>query len=296
MLALPSLALTSRGLFETTIFVPSFLLPMNRKYIYPLIAIAIALAVFYYDSKLENDIQEQVYENAESVKTDTNTNFLPTSTTGQVVHHENYSLSYNEEHEQAEWVAYELKRSHLVNTNYKRPYFEIDRSVRTKAAHWKNYKKSGYTRGHLCPAGDRKFTKAAHDETFLTSNISPQTQEFNAGIWNRLENKVRYWAQRNDGVFVVTGGILQDGLNSIGEEEVSIPQQFYKVILDYNNGNPKMMAFLLDHKDSNLPLYEFVVPTDSIEKLTGIDFFPQLDDSIEDRLEASATYKQWNFN
>ena len=166
---------------------------------------------------------------------------------------------------------------------------------KTGAAHWRNYKKSGYDRGHLCPAGDRRFTKEAHDETFLTSNISPQEHKFNAGVWNRLEQKVRYWARNNDGVFVVTGGVLQNGLKTIGDEDVSVPNQFYKVILDNNNGKIKVLGFLMDHKDSDLPLYKFVVSVDDLEALTGIDFFPQLDDSIENKLEASRSYKSWSF-
>ena len=106
---------------------------------------------------------------------------------------------------------------------------------------------------------------------------------------------MRYWANRNDGVFVVTGGVLEDGLKGIGEEQVAIPERFYKVILDYNNGKPKMLAFLMEHKDSKKPLYEFVVSTDALEELTGIDFFPQLDDAIENLLEAAANYKNWSF-
>jgi endonuclease G len=204
-------------------------------------------------------------------------------------------LSYSETHEQAEWVAYELKKSHLSNTNFKRPYFEIDEAVKTGAAHWRNYKNSGYDRGHLCPAGDRRFSKQAHDETFLTSNISPQDHQFNAGIWNTLEQKVRYWAGKYDGVFVVTGGILKGDMKTIGDENVSVPNQFYKVLIDANSGKTKMIAFLMPHEDSDQPLYKFVVSVDDIEELTGIDFFSELEDDIENKLEASSSYKGWSF-
>lgn len=253
------------------------------------------IGIYAYDHYLNNKEKTIVVDAGKEPKSDTNTYYLPTSTTGQIVHHQNYSLSYSEAHEQAEWVAYELKESHLSTTNHKRPYFEIDKAVKTGAADWRNYKNSGYDRGHLCPAGDRRFTKEAHDETFLTSNISPQEHQFNSGIWNRLEQKIRYWAKKNDGVFVVTGGILKNGLKTIGDEKVAVPNQFYKVILDNTNGRIKMLAFLMDHKDSNLPLYKFVVSVDKVEALTGIDFFPQLEDSIEDKLEASSNYKNWSF-
>ncbi len=253
------------------------------------------IGVYSYEFYLDYEDKAEIVTQGKVVKEATNDFFLPASTTNQVVHHENYSLSYNEAHEQAEWVAYELKASHLSASNRKRPYFEIDNAVKTGAAHWRNYKNSGYDRGHLCPAGDRRFTKAAYDETFLTSNISPQDHEFNAGVWNRLEKKVRYWAKKHDGIFVVTGGVLNDNLNSIGDEQVSVPNQFYKVILDNTNGKIKLLAFLMDHQNSDLPLYKFVVSVDSLEALTGIDFFPKLEDSIENKLEASSNYKSWSF-
>lgn len=269
---------------------------MTKKTIYSIIAIIIILSVFGYEHFLEEEESTEIIQKGGTVKTNTNEYFLPTSTTGQVVHHEGYSLSYSETHEQAEWVAYELKKSHLSNTNFKRPYFEIDKAVKTKAAHWRNYKKSGYDRGHLCPAGDRRYSKDAHDETFLTSNISPQEHEFNSGIWNTLEQKVRYWARKYDGVFVVTGGVLKGQMKTIGDEEVSVPNQFYKVLIDSNTGKTKIIAFLMPHKNSNKPLYEFVVSVDTIEQLTGIDFFAELDDKIEDKLESSSSYKEWSFN
>jgi len=269
---------------------------MSKKTVYSLIAILIVFGVYAYEYFLVEEEKVEVVNEGKAVKLDTNEYFLPTSTTGQIVHHESYSLSYNEEHEQAEWVAYELKKSHLSKTNFKRPYFEIDDAVKTGAAHWRNYKKSGYDRGHLCPAGDRRYSQFAHDETFLTSNISPQKHDFNAGIWNALEQKVRYWAGKYDGIFVITGGILKGNMKTIGDEYVSVPNQFYKVLIDSNSGDTKMIAFLMPHKDSRKPLYEFVVSVDEVEELTGIDFFPELDDAIENKLEASSSYKNWSFN
>ena len=268
---------------------------MNRNKLYAIIAILLLLGVYGYNFLLEKEEQQEVYNEGIKIKGDTNVFFLPSSTTGQVVHHEGYSLSYNEKYEQAEWVAYELKKEHLSNTNFKRPYFEIDKTIKTKAAHWKNYKQSGYDRGHLCPAGDRKYNQKAHDETFLTSNISPQLHEFNSGIWNTLEQKVRYWADKYDGVYVVTGGVLNGELPTIGEERVGVPNYFYKVLLDYNNGKPKAIAFLLEHENSNRALSSFAVPVDTIEHLTGIDFFPNLEDDIEEQLESSNDYKDWSF-
>lgn len=268
---------------------------MKKRTLYSLIAILIIVGIYGYENFLAEEATSEIIEEGATVKTNTNEYFLPSSTTGEIVHHENYSLSYNEAHEQAEWVAYELKKSHLSNTNFKRPYFEIDLAVKTGAADWRNYKNSGYDRGHLCPAGDRRFSKEAHDETFLTSNISPQEHQFNAGIWNTLEQKVRYWARKYDGVFVITGGILKGNMKTIGDEDVSVPNQFYKVLIDNNSGQTKMIAFLMPHEDSQQPLYKFVVSVDKIEELTGIDFFAELEDRLENKLEASSSYKGWSF-
>lgn len=221
--------------------------------------------------------------------------FLPTSTTNEIVVHDNYTLSYNEKYEQAEWVAYELKQDKTGYHDYQRPFFIEDDKVRTGSADWRNYKRSGYDKGHLCPAGDRKFSKKAYDETFLTSNISPQKHDFNNGIWNTLEGKVRYWASKYDGIYVVTGGVLRDGLKTIGKEDVAVPEYFYKVLLDDSRGEHKMIGFLVPAVDSNKPLYSFVVPVDEIEKMTGLDFFPRLVDKVENTLEKSSDYKDWSF-
>ncbi|MFP2997417.1 DNA/RNA non-specific endonuclease [Spongiivirga sp. MCCC 1A20706] len=268
---------------------------MNRKTVYTIFALAIAIVVYFFEAYQKDEEKKTIVNKGGAIKENTNTNYLPTSTTGQIVHHQGYSLSYSEQHEQAEWVAYELKKSHLLQNEFKRPYFEIDPAVSSGAAHWRNYKKSGYDRGHLCPAGDRRYTYEAFNETFLTSNISPQEHGFNSGIWNALEQKVRYWAKRYDGVFVVTGGVLNGNMNTIGDEKVSVPNSFYKVVYDAGKGNPRMIGFIIPHQDTNRSLREFVVPIDQIEQQTGIDFFPKLEDKIENRLEARSQDSQWKF-
>lgn len=257
-------------------------------------AILLIVGVYGYDYYLDWKETHVIIKEGEQVKSQTQVSLLPVSTTGQVIHHHGYSLSYSEPHEQAEWVAYELKKSHLSKTNFQRPYFEVDRAVKTGAASWKNYKNSGYDRGHLCPAADRRYGKEAFEETFLTSNISPQVPDFNSGIWSDLEQKVRYWASRYDGVFVVTGGVLKGDLPTIGNERVAVPKHFYKIA--YDPDHEKMIGFLIPNKNVNAPLHTYVVSVDSIEALTGIDFFPELEDTLEDRLEAMVDYKIWNLN
>jgi len=237
-------------------------------------------------------------QNSSSEFFDTYFDFFPTSTTGQIITHNYYAYSYSEVHEQAEWVAYELKREYITFTNLKRHYFTQDPKVTTQSADWRNYKNSGYDKGHLVPAGDMKFSKNAYEDTFYTSNISPQLPAFNNGVWNRLEHKVRYWANRFNDIYVITGGVLESEFRTIGQEEVAVPNYFYKVLLDIDakNKQVKMIAFLVPHEESNKPLYEFVVSVDELEQLTGIDFFPCLPNDIEFDLESKSDYKSWSFN
>jgi endonuclease G len=88
--------------------------------------------------------------------------FFPNSTTGEIIRHQFYTLSYNQKHKQAEWVSYNLHPSHLSDNSFERPYFEIDNKVKGGSADWRNYIGSGYNRGHLCPAGDGRFSYEAY--------------------------------------------------------------------------------------------------------------------------------------
>ncbi len=268
---------------------------MKRRVIYAFLTIIIAGFVYYQelkDTSKNTDLDKEGVIDTIEYSFD----FLPTSTTSQIIKHRYYALSYSENDEQAEWVAYELQPNQLQRIDRKRPYFIRDKKVKTKSADYRNYKKSGYDKGHLCPAGDRRFSKNAFEETFLTSNISPQNHQFNAGIWNRLEQKTRYWTKKYGKLYVVTGGILTDkNLKTIGREKVTVPKRFYKIILDYNQPEIKAIAFLIQAKDSNKPLYKFVTSIDKIEQITGIDFFYQLPDAIENKLEATSDYKNWSF-
>jgi endonuclease G len=240
------------------------------------------------DVSVEND---NVTKESSVVSSDFD--FLPTSTTNDVYNRNTYVFSYSEEHEQSEWVAYYLDNDDVKATNFDRPFFEQDPLVESASADWRNYKNSGYDKGHLCPAGDRKKSLDEYTETFFTSNISPQKHKFNSGVWNRLEDKVRYWATKNDGLYIVTGGVLSDNLKTIGKEDVSVPNYFYKVLLSKDGS--KMIGFLVPHEESNKPLYDFVVSVDEIEKMTGIDFYSNLEDSIENQLESKSDYKGWSF-
>lgn len=218
---------------------------------------------------------------------------LPTSTTGVIVPHAHFTLSYHEAYEQAEWVAYELRKEHLRYQEFERPYFVEDRDVATGSADWRNYKNSGYDRGHLCPAGDRRFDYQAYLETFLTSNIAPQDHDFNSGIWNALEKQVRRWAKKKNRVYVITGGILKQGLGTIGSEQVAVPNEFYKIVAHNDGTDWQVIAFLIPNKETEDSYRDYVTTIDAIESLSGIDFFESLPDSEEQKLESKIRTGAW---
>ncbi len=224
--------------------------------------------------------------------------FLP-SANGQVVHHTYYSLSYIERHEQAEWVAYELTRQNLKAPNVERAKrFNPDYDITTSSAFHRDYTNSGYTRGHLAPAGDMAQNTIAMKESFFMSNMSPQKRKFNNGIWKELEEQIRDWAFSRDRIYVITGPILRDpGLKGIGQNRVTAPKRFYKIVLDATDRVPEAVAFIIPNDVSNQHLKEYIVPIDSIESLTGIDFFNELlNDNVEEKIESQINSRSWKFS
>ena len=200
------------------------------------------------------------------------------------VEHTYYSLSYLEEHEQAEWVHYKLNDIMLKGIVPRKNSFKSDKLIITKSAALSDYKYSGYDKGHLVPAGDMKLSKVSMIESFLMSNISPQLPSFNQGAWRKLEKRVRLKAKQSE-LYITTGGVLNSvDLHRIGDNKVSVPDQFYKII--YDAKNQKMFAYLIPNKKLE-SLKKYVVTVDSIEVLTGIDFYPQLIDELEEKMEST---------
>lgn len=259
-------------------------------------------AVFYISSNVKDSNNDKMYSEEYEIpvaESPEDRFFLPTSSSKDIVHHSYFSLAYNEEHEQAEWVAYELRKDQLIIPNVKRARnFRPDQKIKSKSAKHSDYTRSGYTRGHLAPAGDMAFDQVAMNESFQMSNMSPQIESFNGGIWNELEQAVRDWAYDNERLFVVTGPVLnQKIIKKIGENGVSVPTYFYKVVIDLNGREKKGVAFIIENDRSDIHLKEYAVSIDSVEKFTGIDFYPDiLVDELEEELESTFDVSLWRFD
>jgi endonuclease G len=212
----------------------------------------------------------------------------------EIVQHKAYTLSYNEEDEQASLVAYVLSGQQLASAHFERTNkFLKDPQVKTGSADNEDYDGSGYDRGHLAPAEDMSWSKETMKESFYYSNMSPQVPAFNRGAWRRLEELLRYWSSAYDSIYVVTGPVLTPGLPTIGHDKVAVPQYYYKVVLEYNPKGVKGIGFLLPNEESAATLKNFAVSIDSVEHITGLDFFPKLPDDVEEKIESHLAVKDW---
>lgn len=125
--------------------------------------------------------------------------------------------------------------------------------------------------------------------------MSPQKPEFNRGKWSQLEDFIRqYVISSNNPVFVVTGGVLTDSLKTIGKEKkISVPKYYYKIIVENNGTDKKGIGFIMLNGTNTKPIISYSVSIDSIEKITGIDFFASLPDSLENRIEKMNNIDSW---
>ncbi len=245
----------------------------------------------------------------EQIQVDLHQNGLPALKEGEtLIEHSAMSLVYSEKHEQAQWVAHiitpDIITSNLGRTND----FRVDKKISTGTAVEEDYflkkKKAdgeyeydgfGWDRGHLAPSADFRWSQKAMSESYLYSNMSPQVAEFNRGKWAELEGSLRGYLFRNPNtqLYVVTGPILKDGLPVVERSinKVTIPKLYFKVVIDLKN--KKAVGFIMPNKSINYPISSFAISIDKVEEETGLDFFTNLPDDIENELEAMTEFKSW---
>ena len=219
---------------------------------------------------------------------------LPSNYKGYTVAHTYYTISYSEADKLAEWVAYSLSPMLINGTQKRTSKFMADPMIKD-AVRPSSYSKSGYDRGHLCPAADMKLNLVSMNESFYMSNMSPQVPSFNRGIWSKLEDKIRDWALEKKGLYVVTGPLLNKNCGTVNQK-ITVPCAYYKMVFKQTKTGVEAIAFLLPNAGSTQPLKQFVVSIDYIEALTGIDFFANLPDSEEEKFESRVLTNIWQWN
>jgi endonuclease G, mitochondrial len=200
-------------------------------------------------------------------------------TADTVLSYSGFDLGYNEEFEQASWVAYVLTRMEVMADEVERTEnFRSDTSIHTGSSHPSDYRGSGFDRGHLVPAADMSWDLQAMSESFLMSNMSPQLPGFNRGIWKRLEEQVRDWAIEKESLYVITGPVLNSVDTLIGPNGVGVPAYYFKVLVDLSPPDHSFIGFLLPHERLSGNLDRFAITVDSLESFTGYDFFASAPD------------------
>lgn len=212
----------------------------------------------------------------------------------QVIEHTGYTVSYNLDWLIPNWVAYELTRQETYGDIPREKKFAPDPQVKGSPVVHKDYSNSGYDRGHMAPAGDMKWSAQAMRESFYTTNICPQNRNNNAGDWKDLEELARSLASTYGAIYICCGPIVTDATNTIGARHIVVPQAFYKVFLrQKKDGSWTSIGFVMPNAAGNHPLMTYMHSVGEIENLTGIDFFFNLPDSIEDLIEADYTISDW---
>ncbi|MBK6829602.1 MAG: DNA/RNA non-specific endonuclease [Flavobacteriales bacterium] len=216
----------------------------------------------------------------------------------EVIVHPGHMLVYSEKHEVPKWTAH-IAPPDLITGNLARiDSFLPDPQVKTGTAVTADYWYSGYDRGHMVPSADMRWNQEALQGTYYYSNVCPQVPELNRGTWAELEDWGRRYVNFSKRrVFVVTGPVLRDGLPTMQKpdrkNEVSIPELYWKVIADLDGEKPQAIAFVMRNAAQEYPPISYAVTVDSVEALTGLDFFPALDDALESRIEAMREPKDW---
>lgn len=212
----------------------------------------------------------------------------------QVIDRKGYALGFSKKHKQPLWVAYRLTANEVTNVVARRiDQFAFDPEVEGGSATLEDYRHSGFDRGHLAPAADMKWDAEAMRESFLLSNISPQTSAFNGGVWKRIEEWCRGLAVRRGSLFIVTGPVFPDDEDheAIGPNKVTVPKFFYKVVYDEREG--RMLGFIVPNRAVG-NIYGFALSVDEVEEATGLDFFSSLPKDVQLRLESESDTRRWN--
>ena len=173
-------------------------------------------------------------------------------------------------------------------------YFRPDERVFLPQPDDYDYRGSGWTRGHLAPAADFRWSDEAMWETFHFTNCCPQDEDLNNGMWNTLEKKCRTWARRHGKVYIVTGPINGNNrYGTIGDSDVVVPDAFFKAVLMQDKGTWHSIAFVMENRSYNENMQKCAMTVDELEELTGFDFFAAMDDGIEEKTEGIMSFKVW---
>lgn len=200
-----------------------------------------------------------------------------------------HALAYSAQSRLAAWVAEDLRVEMLTGpANRRTERFRVDPDLPHRiSAQLADYKDSGFDRGHLAPAADFKFNQKQMSLTFRLSNVAPQIGNgFNRGVWRRLETATRAWVSARRQLYVFTGPVIEPNGTTIGKGRIPVPVAFFKIV--YDPESRIALSFLLPHRKMASHTWpDHQVRVDDVERVTNLDFFPNLEEQEERQMEAT---------
>lgn len=260
-------------------------------------------------ASLNEDVEdEDSTENSEKIHNESNAHVEPATSDSifdickpaplvgvseQIIKKKSYIASYNKDTKIANWVAWHLTSEHTEGSIGRGNMFHEDEEVPSPKATVEDYKGSGWSRGHMCPAGDNKWDAEAMYQSFSLINVCPQNASLNSGLWNSLEIDCRNWAKRFHDIYIICGPVFfQQDHEVIGINEIYVPEAFFKVVLCLN-GKPKGLGVIVKNTAGNKKKDIYYNSIDQVERITGMDFFPLLSDDVEDEVESNLDMDMW---
>ena len=213
---------------------------------------------------------------------------------GTTISHLGYALSYNHQNLTPNWVAYELTAEEANGQVPRSNCYAEDPDIKGRQATLDDYRGSGWDRGHLAPAADMKWSPQAMDESFYLSNMCPQNQTFNGGSWETTEKMGRRIAKQYGKVYIVCGPIYTNHqFGTIGANKVAVPDAFFKAFLIESNGTYAAIGFLMQNVPEHQDLKASSMSIDELEDIIHLDLFHNLDDAVENEIEAQVVKRYW---
>lgn len=211
----------------------------------------------------------------------------------QILNRKAYTTSYNCDTRNPNWVAWHLTAEHVDGEIPRDNNYYEDEEVPLPRATNEDYKGSGWSHGHMCPAADNKWSEQAMRESCLLTNICPQHASLNSGVWNVIERDCRKWAEQYGDLYIVCGPVyLNREHETIGENKIVVPEAFFKVILRMNP-QPAAIGYVVRNNEGKKKRDQFINTVDDVERIAGYDFFSALPDEIENEVERTANLDDW---
>lgn len=207
---------------------------------------------------------------------------------GQLVVHEAYVSYYSNNWLEPYWVAYKLTAAEAASENVERTGgFYPERQLRSAPESWESYRKYGFDKGHMMPCMDAKWSECAMNSSFSYANCCPQATNLNTGVWKRVETKVNTMARKYGAMYVCAGPIVPANARVIGDVScIAVPSHCFKALCYSRNGEWHATAFLFPNDVCKGSMFDYTLTVDSLESITGYDFFHNLPDDIERRIES----------